>query len=184
LATGGKERVVLDLVGRSRAAGFDDRVLLFDQPAWSDNEFDPGDIPVEFTLRQRGVDCGCAKRMADAMSDLRTDIVHAHNDTALFYAALAIRRLHWKRRLSPRRLVATYHNLPTHPGWRARLAARWAARSANVLVAVSRELHRTLVDRKPRDTRRVHQRRERGRGPSRREVAVGDRRTVESCARD
>jgi glycosyltransferase involved in cell wall biosynthesis len=138
LAVGGMERVVLDLAEAGRAAGHDDRILLFDQAAPDPaTDLDPGAVPLVFVPRRRGSDPGCAWRIARWLRRHPFAVLHAHNDTAAVYAALA-------RRLSPStarpRLVLTFHNRPVHATVRARLANRLACRGAAAVVTVSDEL--------------------------------------------
>jgi L-malate glycosyltransferase len=72
---------------------------------------------------------------------LRVNIVHAHNDTAIFYAALA--RI--IGRLTKTSLIGTFRNRPTHATFGARLSTRWAAGQATEIVSVSQELSDWLV---------------------------------------
>lgn len=136
LAVGGLERVVLQLAARSRRHGYDDRLLLYDTPAGRGAaDLEAGGVPQEFLPRRPGVDWGFAVRLRDYLRARRVQVLHAHNDTALFYGALAL--LAGARGV---RLVATLHNAPSHPTWRARLLTRWAAAQAAHVAVVSDEL--------------------------------------------
>lgn len=142
LEIGGVERVVLDLVERARARSLDHRLLVCDH-AFRDRalDFDPGDLPVEFIPRRPGLDLRFARRIRRWFREVGAEVVHAHNDTPIFYAALA--------GLFPGpgrpRLVGTFHNLPTHGGPRARLLTRWATRRATTMTSVSAELGERLT---------------------------------------
>jgi len=121
LEVGGKERVVLDLARRARTAGHDQRLVLFDTPFRdATRDFDPGEVPWTFLPRGPGLDLGFARRLAREVRTLGCEVLHAHNDTALVYAALAGLAL---GRARPR-TVATFHSRPAH----ATRAARWLTR--------------------------------------------------------
>jgi glycosyltransferase involved in cell wall biosynthesis len=141
LIAAGKERCALELALRSRDAGDEHQLWLFDADgARGDGDLDPRGIPVRGLRRQRGFDPGYPRRLAGAFLEAGLDAVHAHNDSALVYAAWALRGL------SPRpKLVATFHNLPSHASWGSRRLALAAARRADALVCVSNDLARRLL---------------------------------------
>jgi len=142
LEVGGKERVVLDLARRGRERGMDQRLFLFDTPFRDEElDFDPGAVPVAFRKRGPGVDWKLAGALARYLRDAEFDVVHAHNDTALFYCALARVRLH---RLDVR-FVATFHTRPTHATRGARILTRVASRRMSGITAVSDDLRMFLV---------------------------------------
>jgi L-malate glycosyltransferase len=142
LQIGGKERVALRLARRATRDGHRALLVLYDTPFRSaDLDFDPGDVPTVHLRRGPGVDVRFAYRLARCLRDLGTGVVHAHNDTALFYAVLAA-ALAFPRRI---RVVATFHAWPSHGG----RAARWLTRAAGVaanVAAVSDDLARLLVE--------------------------------------
>ena len=135
LAIGGKERAALRLADRARPDGFDPTLILFDTPFRSEAlDLHPGDLAVHFLPRAGGLDLRFARRLAMLLRSLNARIVHAHNETALVYAALA------SRICRPRPgVVATFHTMPSHGGLAARLLARVAGQCATV-VAVAEEL--------------------------------------------
>ncbi|WP_207537887.1 glycosyltransferase [Sabulicella rubraurantiaca] len=140
LAIGGKERAALRLARRGLREGQHHALVLFDHPFRSpETDFDPGAVRTHFLPRGGGLDLRFAWRLARLLQRLDTEIVHAHNDTALFYAALASRLL--LRR--PPRTVATFHTWPTHATARARCLNRLASHIAEV-AAVSDELSERL----------------------------------------
>jgi glycosyltransferase involved in cell wall biosynthesis len=67
--------------------------------------------------------------------------VHAHNDTALCYGALACTVL---GRRAPK-LVATFHTWPGHATRAGRLLTRWAGKRADLVAAVSDALAERLT---------------------------------------
>src|SRR5579872_4156537 len=112
LAIGGKERAALRLARHGIASGQDHQLLLFDSPFRSPMlDFDPGQVPTHFLPRKPGLDFGFARKVVHLLSELRPDVVHAYNDAALVYAAIALR----VARSRHVRLVATFHNWPTYP---------------------------------------------------------------------
>ena len=135
---------MLDLAVRSRAAGHNDSILLFDRACDpSRGDLDPGALPVDFLPRRPGLDWRYPRRLRAWLGRTGARVVHAHNDSAVVYAAAAIRGM---GRAAPR-LVATWHNSPSHPTWGARLAARWASGRAHVNACVSSDLARWLEQR-------------------------------------
>ena len=141
LFVGGMEKGVLQQVQDARREGHDDRILLFDRP-WtgSDAEFDPGDVPVHVLSRRPGFDWRFAWRLGRLMRCWSPGIIHARNQTALFYAALATRFLGPHRP----RLAVTFHTAPAQSAWKARIASSWAAGQADCVAVVSRELGERL----------------------------------------
>jgi len=140
LEVGGKERVVLDLARRARAQGLEHSILLFDRP-WSGDarDFDPGQVPWSFLLRRGGLDLAFARSLARALRG--TQVVHAHNDSAIAYAALA-RCWSWGRFPA---IAGTFHTYPGHDTPAARRVTRWATRRAGAVTAVSRDLAERLA---------------------------------------
>jgi glycosyltransferase involved in cell wall biosynthesis len=140
LNIGGMEKVTLQLARRSRKRGFDDRILTFDTaPSGPEAYHSCDQVPSAFVKREPGFDPDFSHRLSKLLLRWNVRVLHAHNNTALFYGALAIQEMN-----SPPALVGTYHNRPCHPTWRARLAARWAATKASHVVAVSEELSHLL----------------------------------------
>lgn len=142
LDAGGKERLAVELARRGRAAGRDEGLILFDCEGLRPGDLDPGDVPLTFAPRHPGADLRYGRQLARLLDEQQVDVLHAHNDSALVYGALA--GLGRRRSRRPR-LVATHHNLPVHGGRAARWLARWAARRADALTCVSAELVRSLA---------------------------------------
>lgn len=137
LEVGGKERVVLDLATRARRAGLDHRLGLFDTPFRDrDVDLDPGEVPVTFLPRGPGLDWRFAGALARWIAREGFEVVHAHNDTALFYAAAA----GWRLRRRRPRIVATFHTRPGHATRGARWLSHWASRRVDAVTAVSEDL--------------------------------------------
>lgn len=142
LTIGGKERAALRLAGQGLAEGGRQELWLFDTPFRSPElDFDPGTVPVRFLPRGSGLDLHFVRTLAQGFAAGDVRAVHAHNDTALCYAALACVTL---GRRAPR-LVATFHTWPGHPTRAARLMTRWCGARADQVVAVSDELSHRLV---------------------------------------
>ena len=144
LAIGGKERAALRLAGQGLAEGGRQELWLFDTPFRSPElDFDPGIVPVRFLPRGSGLDLRFVRTLARELDEGGVRAVHAHNDSALCYAALACAAL---GRRSPR-LIATFHTWPGHPTRAARLLTRWCGGRADLVAAVSDELAHRLTTR-------------------------------------
>jgi glycosyltransferase involved in cell wall biosynthesis len=140
LAIGGKERAALRLARRGLRDGKHHEMVLFDSPFRDPGlDFDPGEVTIRFLRRGGGIDLGFAWRLCRLLDWNGIGVIHAHNDTALFYAALA-RRLPLQHRP---RVVATFHTWPSHASPWARRLTRAAARGA-ATAAVSAELAERL----------------------------------------
>jgi L-malate glycosyltransferase len=140
LRIGGKERAALRLAQYGRGQGFRHELVLHDTPFRSTElDFTPGDIPVHFLRRGRGIDLQFAWRLGRLFGALHADVVHAHNDSALFYAVLGA--------LVPGsghpRVVTTLHTLPMARSLRSRPLV-WLAGKQSYVVAVSEELRDQL----------------------------------------
>ena len=141
LEVGGKERAALRLAGCGRQEGQDHRLLLFDVPLRGKPlDLDPGAVPVAFLRRQPGLDVAFPWRVARLLRRQQIDVLHAHNDTAIFYGALAATFVATQRT----GFVGTFHTRPHHGGTIARRLTRLAAARAGQIVAVSDELERSL----------------------------------------
>ncbi len=142
LEVGGKERVVLELARRGRCEGLDHRLVLFDSPyRGEDVDLDPGDVPWEFIARRGGLDLSFLLALRRLFRERGARVVHAHNDTAVFYCAAAARLL-GKRRPA---VCGTFHTRPGHATRGARLLTRAASRLADSITAVSAELAERLL---------------------------------------
>ncbi len=144
LAIGGKKRAALRLAGQGLAEGGRQEFWLFDTPFRSPElDFDPGTVPVRFLPRASGLDLRFVRTLSREIDAGGIRVVHAHNDTALCYAALACIAL---GRRAPR-LVATFHTWPGHPTRAARLLTRWCGGRADQVASVSDELTHRLITR-------------------------------------
>ncbi len=138
---GGTERAVIRLAARGLREGMDQVLLLFDHRFRSKLvDFDPGNLETIFVERRPGVDFRFAAKLAKTLQLQRADIVHAHNDTAIFYSALAL----IIGRLRKTALISTFRTRPTAAKG-GRLATRWACARAADITAVSQELNDWLV---------------------------------------
>jgi hypothetical protein len=142
LEVGGKERVVLQLARRALGDGMEPRLLLFDAPyRGPDLDLDPGSLPVHFLRRGPGVNLGFAAAVARFVRERGTEVLHAHNDTAIFYACAA-------SALTPRRrlfVCGTFHTQPGHATRGARFLTRLASRRADRVTSVSSDLAARVV---------------------------------------
>ncbi|MBO1075482.1 glycosyltransferase [Roseomonas marmotae] len=141
LQIGGLERAALRLAGAGLRRAQRHEMLLYDTGFRSAAlDFDPGPVPTHLLPRGPGVDLRFAWRLARHLRARGSEVVHAHNDTALFYAVLATRLLAGRRP----RVVGTFHSWPARGSWKARALNRAVAPAASV-VAVSRELASRLT---------------------------------------
>lgn len=137
LEIGGMERAVLRLASRGIKEGMDHSLVLFDKPFRSELlDFDPGAVPTEYIRRGPGIDLRFALKLAQKFRQGRARVVHAHNDTAIFYAALA----KMVGQLTEISIIGTFRTWPSHDTNGARLLTRWAAGRAAEILAVSQEL--------------------------------------------
>ncbi len=92
LATGGLERVVLDLSAALVQRGARVTICCYD----GEGELAPAaraaGIDVQFLPRRPGVDLKYPARLAAALRAWQATAIHMHNGTALFYGALAARK--------------------------------------------------------------------------------------------
>lgn len=97
LNAGGTERLVVEM-GCAFAADYRVQVICLDEPGVWAGELRRRGVPVEVVWRQPGFDAGMPGRLARLFRRHGTDIVHAHQCTPWFYAALS-RVLHPRPRL-------------------------------------------------------------------------------------
>lgn len=97
--------------------------------------------PVEVLERRPGIDFGCARRVARFCREQRVGVVHAHQCTPFFYAALG--------RLTSRRvpILLTEHGrgYPDRPSWKRSLVNRLLLRRCDRVVAVGEDVRRALA---------------------------------------
>jgi glycosyltransferase involved in cell wall biosynthesis len=149
LDVGGLEKVVLDLLRGLPRHGvapslvcLSGRGALFDEVA-----LDPADVlvldkPPVLDLRARLRAPGVMARVARFLVGREIEVVHAHNLAPLLFAGIPARLL------GPGRPAVVYseHNQIHRSGPRARARFRQYARLADLVVAVSHDLGRTLRD--------------------------------------
>lgn len=141
LDPGGTERLVVDM-GLAFADEYDVRVWTLDAPgAWAPRLRDAG-IPVVGLWRQPGIDLSVAATLARELQAAGAAIVHAHQCSPWFYAALA--RLRWA---APRLLLEEHGRFWPEPDRPLRRAVNRALinRLTHRFVAVSRDIATRLV---------------------------------------
>lgn len=147
LGIGGKEAVALRSATRGLREGMQHRLLLYDTPFQSSKiDFDPGDVITDFLARRGGIDIGFALKLSAYLKDHNPKIVHAYNDTAIFYAALArlIGRGNYK-------IIGAFHTWPSYLTTKGRYATRWACRHIDKTIAVSSDLKNRIIEAKLAD---------------------------------
>jgi glycosyltransferase involved in cell wall biosynthesis len=141
LDPGGTERLVVDM-GLAFAAEFDVRVWTLDSPgAWASRLRDAG-IPVKGLWRQPGIDLAVAAALAHELKVAGAAIVHAHQCSPWFYAALS--RLRWS---SPKLILEEHGRFWPEPDRPVRRAVNRALINplTHRFVAVSRDIATRLV---------------------------------------
>ena len=136
LDPGGTERLVVDL-GLALAADHDVRVWTLDAPgAWAHRLRDAG-VPVTGLWRQPGIDLSVPVTLARQLREAGAAIVHAHQCSPWFYAALA-RVLH----PGPRLLLEEHGRFWPEPDrpLRRRVNRLLINRMTHRFVAVSRDI--------------------------------------------
>lgn len=88
LNPGGTEKLVAEM-SFAFAAEFDIVVLCLDEPGLWANDLRDREIPVHCLWRQPGLDLAMPMRLAEHFRRCHTQIVHAHQCTPWFYAALS-----------------------------------------------------------------------------------------------
>ena len=129
------EQMALTLARLGRAAGHEDRIVLFDAGMQTAGAVFEAGVPVTALHRRPGVDLQLVRRLRHELASRGPTLLHAHNDTALVYAALA--------GAAPR--IVTFHNAPVHATRGARWLARLAGLRSAARVTVSRELGNLLT---------------------------------------
>lgn len=97
---------------------------------------------VEVLRRGNGLDLGCARRLARFLGEQQVDIVHAHQYTPFFYAAVA--RLLGRRRP----ILFTEHGraYPDYPRRKRVVFNKMMLRRGDRLVAVGEQVRQALVE--------------------------------------
>jgi len=142
LSLGGRGRFVLELAARARREGLDHRLVLCEPSLRGKRlDFDPGEVPVLFLPRRHALDWRFARGLARLASELQADVLHAHDEGALFHSRLALQLM----RPPKPGLVGTFHEYPATTSRTTRAMAAWAARRASCITTVSTQLGRHLV---------------------------------------
>lgn len=155
LNPGGTERLAVDMA-IAFAARLDVQMICLDEPGLWAGELRAAGIPVHCVWRQPGFDPAVAGRLARLFRRLRADLVHAHQCTPWFYAALS--RLLYRR---PRLLLEEHGRF--HPEQRKSLRIHinrvLVRRLTHGFVAVSGDIRDRLAQFEglmPRDIRVVY----------------------------
>ena len=148
LEVGGIERVSLSLV-RALGARFDFTTVAFDRDGPLRGEFDAAGSETIILRRRPGVDIAYPPRLARVIRDVRPDLVHCHNETALFYGRFAAGLARVPA------VVYTEHDrrFPGRP--RLALLNRALGRTCRRLVTVSKRLRDELAAHEGFDRARI-----------------------------
>lgn len=141
LNPGGTERLAVDMA-RALRQEFDVTMVCLDEPgAWAGSLRALG-IPVHCVWRQPGLDLNVVTQLSRLFRRLQPDIVHAHQCTPWFYAALS--RLAWR---PPRLLLEEHGRFWPEPDKPLRRLVNRAliAPLTHRAIAVSEDIGRRLV---------------------------------------
>jgi len=143
MGIGGKERFLDSLIRGLQGSGFDMHVCCLRERGTYYEPLRSDGYAVSFLAKKRGLDIAAAVRLKRVIADVRPDIVHAHDSTALFLLFLASRL-----GASSARLVASLHggHVRLSPG--RRTLQRAVLRRCDVAIGVSQrqvELLRTQL---------------------------------------
>jgi len=109
LHVGGLERVVIDLVLQQSASDQQCMVICLFEKGALHNELENANIPVVCCHKKQTLDLSAVRRMAAIINDFGADVVHTHNMSCNYYAALAL----WKK--PEIRLINTRHGIGDMP---------------------------------------------------------------------
>jgi glycosyltransferase involved in cell wall biosynthesis len=141
----GAERHLITLLPALTSAGFDVRMLVLEEPGHTIAPFraalERGGVTVDVVAAPRHVAPGLVGRIADALRDVRADIVHTHMFHADVYGLRAARRLRTRVAVSSRHDNSPFRRRP-HYRW----LTRRTMRLADHVVTISNALARFVVD--------------------------------------
>jgi glycosyltransferase involved in cell wall biosynthesis len=140
LNPGGTEKLAVEMA-KAFSPHYQVHVLCLDEPGlWARDLRDEG-IPVSCCWRQPGLDFVVSMRLARYLRELRADIIHAHQGTPWFYAALS-RLLH----RVPRLLFEEHGRFyPERENKKRACVNRWLVRRlTHGFVAVSKDVRSRL----------------------------------------
>jgi L-malate glycosyltransferase len=151
LDPGGAERLVIEM-SREFSRHYDVEVICLDKPgAWAGELRDSG-VPVHSLWRQPGFDVSIPGKLSSHFRRHNTRIIHAHQCTAWFYAALS--RLAYSE---PRLLVQEHGRLYPEVEKRVRTFVNRALirKLTHTFVAVSRDTRDRLVKYEGLESRQI-----------------------------
>lgn len=136
MATGGLERVVLYLARDMVVRGHRVTICCYDGRGEMAAEAEASGAAVSVLPRKPGLDLGYIGRLADWLRPRGVDVLHMHNETALFYGTMA------GRRAGVPVLIYTEHDGVFPRRWIVRRVNRWLVRRLTRAVAVSEAVKR------------------------------------------
>lgn len=153
--TGGLERLVLDLVRLGPALGLRPAVAVLSQAGDLAQQVRRLNIPLSVLGKRPGLDFRMVSRLVRLLRAQGVQVIHAHNQGAMFYAGLA-------GIITGRPMIATRHGTSRWgpgqpPDLSYRLLSRLVGRLARVTVCVGRDSLRVArqVDRLPANRLRL-----------------------------
>lgn len=134
LDMGGLERIVVDLAREGKQHGHTVSIVCLERPGTLARQAQALGVPVCCAYKRPGVRLRVRGEVADQLAQLRPDVVHTHQVTALFYAGPAARRV------GVPLVVHTEHGKHYAARWRTRLLGRLAGRHARRFFCVSQDI--------------------------------------------
>lgn len=131
MATGGLERVVYLLAREMVRKGHEVIICCYDRLGAMAAAAEEAGARVVLVPRKPGIDLGYIGCLAEWLREVRADVLHMHNETALFYGTLA------GRRAGVPVLLYTEHDGAFPRRWAVRLINRFLVRRLRQAVAVS-----------------------------------------------
>jgi glycosyltransferase involved in cell wall biosynthesis len=134
LDVGGLERVVLSLVSRAGSLGQIPAVLCIEKRGDLADECEKLGAPVHCAGKPPGLHPSISGPIAQQLRELKPDVIHTHQITALFYAGRAARKA------GIRHVVHTEHGKNYARRLKTRWLGRWAGRYAEKFFCVSSDI--------------------------------------------
>ena len=140
LQTGGLEMVVLDLARLGPEFGLRPLVACLEKAGDLVPRLEAAGTPYYKLDKRPGIDPGAVRRLARLVREQRVDVLHAHNQGAMFYCGLA-------GLLTRRPVVYTRHGASFGKDASHRWMSRLVSRMARLVVCVGRDALRVTRER-------------------------------------
>jgi glycosyltransferase involved in cell wall biosynthesis len=140
LDVGGLERIVIDLLREGRKLGQRVSVICLERRGDLVAAAEQAGAKVVCLDKPPGIQLGLKKKIAEALSEIRPDVIHTHQVAALFYAGPAARKA------GVRAVIHTEHGKHYAARWRTRMLGKLAARRADTFCCVSADIATEVIN--------------------------------------